>query len=154
MFLKPLYRAGLSRFSRVWVFVTLWTVACQSPLSMGFSRQECWSRLLCPPPGDLLNPEMKPVSLTSPALAGRFFNTSATWADFSFKMIEYKHYFYFAPYWKFFKRWEYQTTLCVSWEICMQVKKQQLKLDMEQWNGSKLEDVKAVYYHPAYLTYM
>ena len=48
---------------------------------------------------------------------------------------------------KFLKRWEYQTTLPVSWEICMQVKKQQLELDMEQWTGSKLgkEYVKAVY---------
>ena len=57
---------------------------------------------------------------------------------------------------KVFKRWEYQTTLPASWEICMQVKKQQLKLDMEQQTGSKLgkEYVKAVYCHPAYLTYM
>ena len=57
---------------------------------------------------------------------------------------------------KFFKRWEYQTTLPASWEICMQLKKQQLELDMEQWTGSKLgkEYVKAVYCYPAYLTYM
>ena len=57
---------------------------------------------------------------------------------------------------KFWKRWEYQTTLPVSWESCMQVKKQQLELDMEQQTGSKLgkEYVKAVYCHPAYLTYM
>ena len=56
---------------------------------------------------------------------------------------------------KFFKRWEYQTTLPVSWEICMRVKKQQLELDMEQRTGSKLgkEYIKAVYCHPAYLTY-
>ena len=55
---------------------------------------------------------------------------------------------------KFFKRWEYQTTLPASWEICMQVKKQQLEPDMEQKTGSKLgkEYVKAVYSHPAYLT--
>ena len=54
------------------------------------------------------------------------------------------------------KRWEYQTTLPASWEICMQVKKQQLELDMEQQTGSKSgkENVKAVYCHPAYLTYM
>ena len=52
-------------------------------------------------------------------------------------------------------RWEYQTTWPASWEICMQVNKQQLKLDMEQQIGSKLEKeyVKAVYCHPAYLTY-
>ena len=57
---------------------------------------------------------------------------------------------------QFFKRWEYQTTLLDSWEICMQVKKQQLKLDMEEQTGSKSgkEYVRAVYCHPAYLTYM
>ena len=51
---------------------------------------------------------------------------------------------------------EYQTTLPASWETCMQVKKQQLQPDMEQWTGSKLgkEYVKAVYCHPAYLTSM
>jgi len=56
---------------------------------------------------------------------------------------------------KFLKRWEYQTTLPASWEICMQVKKQQLELDMEQ-TGSKSgkEYAKVVYCHPAYLTYM
>ena len=52
--------------------------------------------------------------------------------------------------WKFFKRQEYQTTWPASWEIYMQVKKQQLELDMEQWTVSKLgkEYVKAIYYHP------
>ena len=57
---------------------------------------------------------------------------------------------------KVFERWEYQATLPASWEICMQVKKQQLELDMEQQTGSKSgkEYVKAVYCHPAYLTYM
>ena len=54
---------------------------------------------------------------------------------------------------KFCKRWEYQTTLPASWEICVQVKKQQLESDMEQQTGSKLgnEHVKDVYCHPAYL---
>ena len=57
---------------------------------------------------------------------------------------------------KFLKRSEYQTTWTASWEICMQVKKQQLEPDMEQWTGSKLgkEYVKAVYCHPVYLAYM
>ena len=57
---------------------------------------------------------------------------------------------------KFFKRWEYQTTWPASWEICVQVKKQSLELDMKQQTGSKLgkEFIKAVYYHPACLTYM
>ena len=57
---------------------------------------------------------------------------------------------------KFLKRWEYQTTLPASWETCMQVKKQQLGPDLEQWTGSKSgkECIKALYCHPAYLTYM
>ena len=57
---------------------------------------------------------------------------------------------------KFLKRWEYQTTWSVSWETGMQVKKQYLELDMKQRTGSKLgkEYVKAVYWHPAYLTSM
>ena len=57
---------------------------------------------------------------------------------------------------KFFKRWEYQANLPASWETHVHVKKQQLGLDMEQWTGSKLEEeyVKAVYCHPAYLTFM
>ena len=55
---------------------------------------------------------------------------------------------------KFWRRWEYQTTWPVSWEICMQIKKQELELDMEQQTGSKSgkEFVKAVYCHPSYLT--
>ena len=57
----------------------LWTIDRQTPLPIGFSRQEYWSWLPCPPPGDLPRPEIKPVSLTSPALAGKFFTTSTTW---------------------------------------------------------------------------
>ena len=57
----------------------LGTVACQAPLSTGFSRQEYWGRLLCPSPGDLSNPGIEPTSLMSPALAIGFFTTSATW---------------------------------------------------------------------------
>ena len=57
---------------------------------------------------------------------------------------------------KFWNRWEYQTTLLASWEICMQVRRQQLELDMGQQTGSKLgkEYVKAAYCHLAYLFYM
>ena len=55
------------------------TVARQAPLSMGFSRQEYWSGLPCPPPGDLLDSGIQPASPTSSALADRFFTTSATW---------------------------------------------------------------------------
>ena len=53
--------------------------ALQAPLSMGFSRQEYWSGLPCPPPGGLPHPGIEPVSLMSPELAGRFFTTSTTW---------------------------------------------------------------------------
>ena len=51
----------------------------QAPLSMGFSRQEYWSRLPFPPPGDLPNLGIEPASLMSPALVNRFFTTSTTW---------------------------------------------------------------------------
>ena len=61
----------LSHFSRVRLFATPWTVACQSPLSMGISRQEYWSRLPCPPSWDLPNPGVRPGS----CIAGRFFTT-------------------------------------------------------------------------------
>ena len=65
----------ISCFSHVYLFATLCTVACQAPLSMGFSRQECWSRLPFPSSGDPPDPGMEPASLISPALAGRFFTT-------------------------------------------------------------------------------
>ena len=67
--------------SHVRPFVTPWTVPCQAPLSMGFSRQEYWSGLLRPPPGDLPNPGFEPGSLMSPALTGRIFTASATWEE-------------------------------------------------------------------------
>ena len=59
-------------------------------------------------------------------------------------------------YRKSFKRWEYQTTLPASQDMCIQVKKQQLEPDMEKWTGYRLgkEYVKAIYCYPAYLTYM
>ena len=56
-------------------FVTAWMVAHHAPLSMGFSRRECWSGLPFPTPGDLPNPEIEPASLASPALEGKFFTT-------------------------------------------------------------------------------
>ena len=58
---------------------TIWTVACWAPLSMGLSRQEYWSGLPFPPPGDLPNQGIEPASLTSPTLPSRFFTTSTTW---------------------------------------------------------------------------
>ena len=61
--------------SRVRLFATPWTVVCQAPLLMGFSRQEYWSGLPFSPPEDLLNPGIEPATPVSPALAGRFFTT-------------------------------------------------------------------------------
>ena len=55
--------------------MTPWTVVHQAPLSMGFSRQEYWSGLSCPPPGELPDPGIKTAPLVAPALAGRFFTT-------------------------------------------------------------------------------
>ena len=69
----------LRHFSRVLLLVTPWTVACQAPLSMGFSRHESWSGLPFPSPGDLPDPGIELASLPSPALADGFFTTSATW---------------------------------------------------------------------------
>ena len=66
----------LSNFIHVQLFAT---VACQAPLPTGFSRQEYWSGLPCPPPGDLPNPGTEPESLMSPALADRFLTPRATW---------------------------------------------------------------------------
>ena len=69
----------LSSFSHVELFVTPRTVACQTPLSVGFSRHEYWSGLPCPPPGDLPDPGIESTSLMFPALAGRSFTIRTTW---------------------------------------------------------------------------
>ena len=76
---QHIFACMLSRFSRVWLCATLWTVARPAPLSMGFSRQEYWSGSPGPPPGDLPDSGIEPASLLSPALAGEFFTTSFTW---------------------------------------------------------------------------
>ena len=69
----------LSHLSRVQLFATPWTVAARLLCPWGFSRQADWSG--CPrlPPGDLPDPGIEPESLTFPALAGRFFTSSASW---------------------------------------------------------------------------
>ena len=59
----------------VQLFVISWTIACQTPLCMGFPRQESWSGWAFPSPGDLLIPGTEPTSLASPALVGGFFAT-------------------------------------------------------------------------------
>ena len=70
-----LYEFNACILNRVQHFATPWTVACQAPLSMEFSRQEYWSGLPCPPPGDPPNSGIKSASLAFPALTGKFFTT-------------------------------------------------------------------------------
>ena len=77
-------------FSHVQLSETLSTVACQASLSMKLSRQEYWSGLPCPPPGDLPNPGMVPMSLMSPASGGGLFTTSATWEVLLFHITNSK----------------------------------------------------------------
>ena len=69
----------LNCFSCAWLFETQWIITCQAPQSMGFPREEYWSGLPCPPPGDLPDSGVEPAYLMSPALAGGFFTTSTTW---------------------------------------------------------------------------
>ena len=69
----------ISHFSHVRLFATPWTIACQDPLSMGFSRQEYWGGLPCLPSADLFHLRIKLASLISPELAVGIFTTSATW---------------------------------------------------------------------------
>ena len=69
----------LGCFSHVRLFATPWIIACQAPLSMGFSRQVYWSGLPFPSLGYLPYQRIKPMSLVSPALAHKFFTTSAAW---------------------------------------------------------------------------
>ena len=85
-----MYVCMLSRSSHVHLCATLWTAACQAPLSMGFSRQECQSGLPSPSPGNLPNPGIEPVSFMSPASPGEFFITSATWEPIYFNMLSEK----------------------------------------------------------------
>ena len=73
-----MHECVLSHFSHVQLFAVLRTVACQAPLSMGFSGHKYWSGLPCSSLGDLPNPEIELISLVSPALAGGFFTTSTS----------------------------------------------------------------------------
>ena len=78
-----------SHFSCLWLFVAVWTIASQAPLSIGFSAQEYCSALPCLPPGALPVSELEPVSLMSPAPAASFFTTSAAWEAL---YLSYFHY--------------------------------------------------------------
>ena len=87
----PMLVCMLGHGSRVWLFSKQWTVARQVPLSMGFSRQESWSGLPCPPPGNLLDPGIESVFLISPTLASEFFTISAIWEAQNVHMTQQFH---------------------------------------------------------------
>ena len=88
---------ALSCFSQFQLFVTLWSVARQVPLPMGFSRQEYCIRFPFPSPGNLAYPGIEPGSLMSPALADGFFTTSATW-EAPVDVSNLRHMLFFFPY--------------------------------------------------------
>ena len=151
-------------FSRVWLFaihglqpirfLCPWdspgkniVVDCHALLQQIFQIQGLNSHLLCPLHWQISSLPLAPLG--KPCIL--IWATSALWTTTKPLTM-----WITTNCGKLFKRWEYQTTWPTSWEICMQVKKQQLELDMEQQIGSKLgkEYVKAVYCHPAYLTSM
>ena len=107
----------LNHFSHIQLLATPWTIACQAPLSIGFSRQEYWSGLTCPPPGNLPNRGIKPASLTFPALAGRYFTTRATWEDYVCVCI----YMYMCVYIYTHTHIHIYTHVCIYIYICMYV---------------------------------
>ena len=76
--------------SHVWLFVTPWTIAHLAPLSMEFSRQEYWSGLPFPVPGDLLDPGIESASLVSPVLAGRLFTTAPPGTSVTDFLVKFK----------------------------------------------------------------
>ena len=90
---------ALGCFSYVQLFLTPWTVPQQAPLSMGFSRQEYWSELPCPPPRDLPDPGIETMSLMSPALVGGFLTTSTSW-EAHICVYMYIHLFPSCDYWE------------------------------------------------------
>ena len=91
----------LCALSSVWLSVTLWSVACQGPLSVGFSIHEYWNGLPFPTPGNLSHPGIKLTFLMSLTLAGRFFTTSITWeAPLLIREMQVKtimRYYYLTP---------------------------------------------------------
>ena len=132
--------------SRVRLFATPWTVAYQAPPSMAFSRHEYWS--------GLKEPEIK-LSTS----VGSSKKQDSSRKNIYFCFMDYAKVFDCVDHnklWKLLREMGKQTTWPASWEICMQVRKQQLELDMEQQTSSKSgkKYVKAVYCHPVYLTYM
>ena len=82
-----LYVCMCTVHAQVCDFVTPWTLAHQAPLSMVFSRQEYWSGLPCPSPGDLPNPGIKPTSLASPGIGRQILYHCTTWEASQFIIL-------------------------------------------------------------------
>ena len=93
----------LSCFSCVWLFVKLQTIACQTPLFTGFSRQEYWNGLPCSFPGDLPDPGIELMSPVSPAMARGIFTTSTIWEAqvYAINNSQIKHVWYGNNYIRF-----------------------------------------------------
>ena len=83
----------LNCFSRIWLLVTPMDSSLPACSDQGFSRQEHWSGLPCPPPGDLPNPGIISASLTSPTLADGFFTTNPTWKAYNTHNIAITNFF-------------------------------------------------------------
>ena len=93
----------LGHFSSAQLFAILWTVACQAPLSVGCSRQECWSGVPYPAPGDLPSPGTEPVSFRSLALAGGLFTARTTWEILKYDALAPKGDIKCLQFWPFLK---------------------------------------------------
>ena len=103
----------LSHFNHVQLCATLRTVSCQAPLSMGFSEARILDGLPCPPPGDLPNPGIEPMSLMYPELAGRFFTTSMTREVWEAPVLGSKYINRGSRCWKVWGH-QIQKTLCLT----------------------------------------
>ena len=141
------------------LFATAWTIAHQVPLFMGLPRQQYWYGLPFPPLDDLPDPgsnlgllHWQTDSLPLNHQGSPYYSYGCFYNFLSFNihigLSNLQSLLYICLYWgdflwitincgKFWKRWEYQTTWLASWETYMQVRKQQLELDMEQQTGSK-----------------
>ena len=104
--------------SHVRLFATPWTIACQAPLSMGFSRQEYWSEQPFPPPGDLSDQGIEPVFLVSLALAAGFFTTSTTWDAPTSTRMGITNKTHNSKCWQ---RWREFGTIIHCWQECKMV---------------------------------
>ena len=113
-----LYQAACmqSRFSHAKLFAAPWTVAHQAPLFMGFSSQENWRTVPFPTPGDLPDPGIELTSVLSPALAGGFFATGATYqAELNWNHRETRHTLARAPFTPGHQHWWLLELLGLSW---------------------------------------